>query len=326
MQIYILLTENCNLNCSMCIRGKQQGMNMDIDLLEKVFMENDFSEHEIVITGGEPTLHNKFVDVVRYVCNKAKYVTVATNGTNSNIVQQLEGCDNLLYQISLDGDKEDHNAIRGNGSFEKTWETILELEQSNSRYAIASVVSKKNYKNICKLVKYLENLRNMMYWRISYEMPFGNSGFKNIMSADEWNNFVDEILKQARFRVQIQKIFPFDLYEKHRVKLEENYEKKKRSMNCGSGKDKIYIYPNFKVYPCTCLTDFCIGNLKEQTLCEILHGEKNNIFMNYRPNKMSICNECEYLKFCNGGCMGMSYHYFGKLGVGDIRCPKLNNG
>ena len=38
----------------------------------------------------------------------------------------------------------------------------------------------------------------------------------------------------------------------------------------------------------------------------------------------SDCSKCKYLKVCNGGCIGMSYHYFKKIGMGDYRCPLIN--
>jgi radical SAM domain protein len=47
----------------------------------------------------------------------------------------------------------------------------------------------------------------------------------------------------------------------------------------------------------------------------------NKNFYNYNILENSICNQCKYKNFCNGGCMGMSYNILGKLGLGDIRCP-----
>lgn len=79
------------------------------------------------------------------------------------------------------------------------------------------------------------------------------------------------------------------------------------------------------VYPCTCLTDFCLGNLKLLPLSRILKSDLALKFANYTLLPDSNCNSCEYLKYCNGGCIGMSYHYFYKIGYGDPRCPKLRD-
>lgn len=323
MQIYILLTENCNLSCAMCIRGKQHGVNIDIDKLKNIIQKNDFRQHDLVITGGEPSIHKNYSEIVSMMCKNAKTVTVTSNGTLSLCFDKLKKYDNLKFQISLDGDMIVHDQIRGRGAFEKTWKTIEMMEILGVKYSIASVVSHKNEREIFDLIPKLKTLSKMLYWRVSYEMPFGSAKCENFMSAEEWNSFVDELLKKVDFRLKIQKIFPFELYEKRKQELEKLPADRFRSINCGSGKNKIYIYPDFKVYPCTCLTDFCIGSLSDQSLSEILISDKAKIFSEYQLADESLCINCEYLKYCNGGCIGMSYHCYGKLGMGDKRCPKL---
>ncbi len=321
MQIYFLLTENCNLNCSMCIRGRQHDINMDVDALNHVLNQNDFS----VITGGEPAIHENYSDIVRLMCSEAKNVTVTSNGTLNLNLDELANIENLFFQISLDGDQKDHNRIRGENTFERTWSTLQIMDSMGIKYAVASVVSKKNRDEIWELLAKLEGLKNMKYWKISYEMPFGNAaGIEDIMSADNWNYFVDHLLARAKLRLKVQKIFPFDLYEKRKSDLERAAERRKRKINCGSGTSKIYVYPDFNVYPCTCLTDFCVGNLREKSLKEIVTGKAIRIFSEYKLDAESDCQKCPYKKFCNGGCIGMSYHYWGKLGMGDLRCPRLN--
>lgn len=323
MQIYILLTEDCNLNCAMCIRGNQNGVNINLDVLKNIIKENDFTQHDIVITGGEPSIHKHYSEIVNMMCKNSKTVTVTSNGTLSLCFDELKENDNLKFQISLDGDLIKHNQIRGNGSFERTWQTIEMMENLGIKYSIASVVSHRNSSEIFDLIPKLKTLSKMLYWRVSYEMPFGSAKCSEYMSAKEWNSFVDDLLKKVDFRLKVQKIFNFDLYDKRKEELEKLPVDRFRSINCGSCKNKIYIYPDFKVYPCTCLTDFCIGSLCEKSLSEILNSNEAKIFSEYRLLEESYCMDCEYKKYCNGGCIGMSYHYYGKLGMGDKRCPKL---
>ncbi|MEE1282956.1 MAG: radical SAM protein [Acutalibacteraceae bacterium] len=320
MQIYLLLTDNCNLNCKMCIRGRQSGTNIDVTDLKKMSGINDLTNHDIVVTGGEPTLHKDFKEIVALLLEKTRTVTITTNGTINEYLTDDFLHDNLFFQVSIDGDIERHNSIRGQGNYEKSLITIKKLDEMGAKYSVASVVSYKNKESMFILEKELRKLKNIRYWRISYEMPFGDAESDDFMSAEEWNVFVDKIIGEARLKLKIQKIFPFEVYERRWDELDLIYSKKQRCNNCGSGSEKIYIYPDWTVYSCTCLTDFSLGNLKEKTIEEILLSNEIKRFSEYEVQN-PICLQCRYLKYCNGGCIGMSYHYYGKLGMGDKRCP-----
>lgn len=322
MQIYLLLTEKCNLCCSMCIRGKQSGCEIDFERLEQTDLWREFGKHDIVLTGGEPSLHKEFISIVNSISASARSLTVTTNGTLSSYLKDINDISKVFFQISLDGTDSVHDKIRGKGAFSKTFSTIKKLDEMGASYCVASVVSKKNIDCMPEMAELLCGLNNMEYWRISYEMPFGSAEQYNVamMTADEWNCFVDKMLNIVRFRLKIQKIFPFELFDK---RMNDNCDN--RIFNCGSCNGKIYIYPDLTVYPCTCLTDFPLGNLNEQGICEILSGEKARVFSRYSLVEDTPCNKCKYKHLCNGGCIGMSYHFFGGLGYGDARCPLLKD-
>ena len=322
MQIYILLTQKCNLHCSMCIRGKQSGDCISFSTLNSIFNRGDFDNHDIILTGGEPTLYNRLSDVAKLLSQTAHIVSITTNGTDSNVIQELIGIKNVMFQVSLDGDKIAHDVIRGAGTFDKVQSTIDILEKFDMTYTVSSVVSNKNIDGIFRLENLLRQRHKMKYWNISYEMPFGSATVAKSMSALEWNRFVDKLIGNAKVRIKIKKLFPFELYDRFADKL-RNISKQRRSFNCGSGRDKLYVYPDFSVYPCTCLENFCVGNLEQESLSQILDNKKIEQFQNYHVNSESVCASCQYLQFCRGGCIGMSVHYCGGLGYGDIRCPRI---
>lgn len=323
MQIYILLTENCNLNCAMCIRGRQQGTNIDLNALQEFSWLEELAGHDVVITGGEPSLHPQFSHIVHLFCGYAKTVTITSNGTINNYLTKNFLRPNLFFQISLDGDLAAHDGIRGKNVYNRSFETLRILDRLGAQFSVATVASRKNKNSLLNLEMELHKLKGLQYWKIAYEMPFGDADAEHMMPAEEWNRFVDYMLEYVSLRMKIKKIFPFELYDAHREELEQQRKGSKRSFNCGSGTNKLYLYPDLTVYSCTCLTDFPLGNLKENTLQEILNSEPIRKFVNYRVLDDSICSKCEYVKFCNGGCIGMSYHFFGKLGMGDMRCPKI---
>lgn len=323
MQIYLLLTEKCNLRCGMCIRGKQTGHDLSLASIKEAPWINELRTHDLVLSGGEPTLHPDFSEITWFFCKHANNVFITTNGINNSYLSKDFLRENLNFQVSIDGDEDAHDIIRGKGTFARSMSTVQKLDSLGARYTISSVVNRRNVQSIKKLELILRGLQNIKYWRITYEMPFGSANFKDMMTAKEWNAFVDDMISRARLKIKIQKIFPFELYDRRKEDLDRLIEKGGRCNNCGSGKDKIYIYPDLTVYPCTCLTDFPLGSLREKTIAEILNGKEASLFLHYEVNN-EICRKCQYLKYCNGGCIGMSYHVFNKLGMGDARCPKFS--
>lgn len=326
MQIYLLLTEKCNLHCAMCIRGSQEGKNLSYDELKKILEVQSFRNHDVVLTGGEPSLHKDFVKIIRLMCRNANKVAITTNGIFNDYLKDIADLknQNLMFQISVDGDEICHNKIRGKGTFQKTMKTVELVAQNSFIYSIATVVNADNMGSMFELRKIIETLPNLKHWKLSYEMPFGDAALSNSLQIENWNFFVDRIIANSHCKLFVKKLFPFDLYDRNMDKLNDLLKSGHRFTNCGSGKNKLYVYPDFNVYPCTCLKDFCVGNLKIQTLEEILADEKIRPFSNYKIDSESQCNDCKYKKFCNGGCIGMSYHKFKKLGMGDVRCPKLS--
>lgn len=306
----------------MCIRGVKSNSSLTLHDVLSAFQTDELCYYDIVITGGEPTMCDDFPEIVSFFSKHAKSVAICTNGTNSELLLSVHYGLNVRVQVSIDGTQSIHDSIRGEGSYQMAINTVALLDASNVPYTIATVVSKRNYQCMPELSKILESYKRLCYWALSFEMPFGNSDISSILSCDEWNMFVDNILNISNIRTRVKKLFPFDLYHKYAELLDSN-KLGKWCMNCGSGSEKIYIYPDLTVYPCTCLTDFPLGNLGHSSLHDILANEKAQSFSNYHIREESQCNSCEFLKYCNGGCMGMSYHYFNKLGMGDIRCPKV---
>ena len=308
----------------MCIRGDKSKNVLSLSDIERMQSIEELSPHDIVITGGEPTLCKNFIQIVDFLKDKCKSISICTNGTTDYYINKDFLDSKVAIQISLDGTKDIHDSIRGRNSYDTVIKTISKLEALEIPFTVSSVVNKNNIFCMRDLADVLESYKYLKYWNLSYEMPFGHADIKEILSTENWNLFVDNMLEYVHFRMKIQKMFPFDLFEKYKDKLDDIF-KGRKCLNCGSGRNKIYIYPDLSVYPCTCLTDFCLGNLKLQPLSKILKNDLALKFANYTVLPDSICKSCEYLMYCNGGCIGMSYHYYDKIGYGDPRCPKLRD-
>lgn len=324
MQMYLLLNNICNLNCSFCIRGEQKETAMlNRRALQKVLMANDFREYYLLLTGGEPSLHRELAEIVEDCAPCFKGISVNTNGVESSWVEQLH-TRKIHVQVSIDGTEEYHDLVRGNGKlrvYESAMQTIDRLNRRGITYNISTTVGKGNIKNVKKLCGKMDTIPNVQYWKVSPQLPFGCADAADVLEIGQWNDLVEYLLENARVPLRVSRLFDFKLLDRYR--REHPGARKLPGTNCGNVRYKIYVYPDFTVYPCTCLTDFPLGNLLESSLPEIIGSEAAGKFIHYEVNPESECSKCRYLELCNGGCIGMSYHFFGKLGMGDKRCPLM---
>ena len=333
--IYFTLTKACNLACLHCIRSKipnrvslteTEVMPTDLAMESLDIISSFYSKSTLVITGGEPTLYSDFFVILKKACAQFERVVLTSNGLFTNdtlnkLVLFSNNKKNFYIQISLDGDEYTHDQIRGKGSFEKVFRRVKELCNlcRKNSISVSTTVNAINISSMFNLAFYLAKIP-IQKWRLSPEQIFDKDLFVNRqISSLEWNRFVDAILPVCSFRVSIRKIFDFSLMDKLLDVSNGEYVK----CNCGFGKSKIYIYPDFSVLLCTCMPHLTVGNVLNDDI-ELI----NERMLAYKLVCLdeSVCKTCKYLLICNGGCVGYSFHYQGKIGLGDIRCPKVQQG
>jgi MoaA/NifB/PqqE/SkfB family radical SAM enzyme len=127
-RLTVELTNICNLHCSYCLRDEDALYNTRASFIAPEFLESIIKQAKQVIgithltfTGGEPTLHPQFDDVLRIIAANGLKTSFVTNGWNfEKISPKLVNYRNTITHVafSLDGPtREDHDKWRGDGSF-----------------------------------------------------------------------------------------------------------------------------------------------------------------------------------------------------------------
>lgn len=322
VEIYFIITSRCNLHCSFCIRknlSKYDDIMIEdaMSVIDK--LSHDFPLSNLIITGGEPTLHNNFFEIVEYACNRFSKVIINSNGmfskdTSDGLKKYLQA--NLYIQFSLDGSELIHDSLRGLGSFKHVLFMIDSFRDFASHVFISTTVGKNNIENVLLLPNILQNIK-FKCWKVSQEQVEYPT-LKNVIDSSYWNSFVDSLLEKCCFRVSIKKMFDFKLFDKFMEK-HEIYEECIR--NCGIGNYKMYITPTQDILGCSCMP-FVYGNFKHDTIDTIRVRLKS---AQVKVPEDSPCYRCKYKILCNSGCPGYSYKLFGKSGMGDLRCPVIKN-
>jgi len=104
--MYLQITTKCNMKCGHCCYScNRNGKHGDYHFMLKALdFISDYADI-LAIGGGEPTLHPRFFDILRYALARFDSVWMATNGSRLksmqrlyNIITQDDWCDTSIFQ------------------------------------------------------------------------------------------------------------------------------------------------------------------------------------------------------------------------------------
>ncbi len=106
------------------------------------------------ITGGDPILHRRFWEILALLRDRSIPFTILGNPFHltDDVCRRLKeyGCEK--YQMSIDGLRQTHDAIRKPGSFDTTIEKIGVIRGAGIRCAVMTTVSGTNINEIPEIV------------------------------------------------------------------------------------------------------------------------------------------------------------------------------
>lgn len=151
-KLWLYTNYDCNLHCSYCVAKSSPNAPRrmlglaNVKRLIHEAVELGFSE--VFFTGGEPFLLNEIYEMLAFSSGLVK-TTVLTNAMILRGSRLDRLCavanENLIVQVSLDGGKaEDHDYYRGRGSWEKTVESILILQERGFRIRLSTTETPVN--------------------------------------------------------------------------------------------------------------------------------------------------------------------------------------
>ncbi|HEY3581421.1 MAG TPA: radical SAM protein [Pyrinomonadaceae bacterium] len=150
-RLSVELANICNLHCSYCFRSEDNLYShhaefFPLTLLRRVIDEAREAAQitHVNFTGGEPTLHPQFAEVLETVAASGLQASFVTNGWHfERTWPALLANRNAISHVafSLDGtDRETHDRWRGNGSFERLVRAFSRCYIARLPFAIKIVV------------------------------------------------------------------------------------------------------------------------------------------------------------------------------------------
>ena len=138
----------CNLACPFCLEGSRPGDNrlerMSLaDVRPWIDEASAMGVGQFSFTGGEPFIVKDFIAILRYA-SRFNPCLVLTNGTDP-VLRRMDGIESLArqphpvaFRISIDYPHPDrHDASRGRGNYEKSWQCLAELHARGFAVSLA---------------------------------------------------------------------------------------------------------------------------------------------------------------------------------------------
>ena len=144
--VQFIPTEGCNLRCPFCnqwgengyfLAGAREVATMDRRGMTKLVEQLSPRDSLINIHGGEPFAYKHIDSLLDVLAARQFDVLITTNGTLlADHLDSLARLRNLAIILSIDGDEETHDRIRGKGNFQKTKDGISSLFELRRRRGI----------------------------------------------------------------------------------------------------------------------------------------------------------------------------------------------
>jgi radical SAM protein with 4Fe4S-binding SPASM domain len=159
------LTDRCNLRCRHCYIGDSLHQDLPYETIREILKEFEKIQGlRLLLSGGEPLLHPQFWKVNEVLRDYAFRSVLLSNGAliTKDSAKRLRVHE---VQVSLDGMKKGHEAIRGKGTFEKTLSAIDHLQEANIPVSIATMIHRENLNEFDSLASLIES-KKIKEWNV----------------------------------------------------------------------------------------------------------------------------------------------------------------
>ena len=260
--LYLYLTDACNMNCKHCYLGERLVEKEQMPL-SSVKAHLDFwrevGSTKVCFLGGEPTLYEHLHESVDYAraLNYNK-VIINTNLTNYayKIMKEFTPEEITYIQTSLDGaTSTTHDTIRRPGAFSETTESISKLAKQGHDVRLIMTVNRFNINEVIPMIKLAHQLGcSLVKFHLMSEIGNAENGDIRGLSADEWYHAclaIKEYAKSAnRENIKISYQPAYAAFGEVDSNISENYH------GCiGKMRERMSIFPNGDGYICSFLFD-----------------------------------------------------------------------
>ena len=305
------ITRKCNLKCPHCYSQAQNAPHpdeMSTQEIKKVISEvAKCGTKMIIFDGGEPTLREDLLELIRHANDVGLMPLLGTNATliTQEFARSLKDAGLVAAAISLDGyKKEIYDAFRGvEGSFDMVIEGLKNLLNADVGFQIDPCMHRDNLPYLEEIAK-LSKQKGSVALEIFDFVPTGRGKDAKryeisqenrkrlirrvITMAIEDEEMIFRLLALPQYWIEVEKMVPEKMIAKRFIRT-----------CCGAGIRFATIMYDGTVYPCMLLQEEA-GNVREKSFKDIWHNSTLLKALRNRDNLKGKCKHCKYRTVCGG--------------------------
>ncbi len=311
-EVWLHVTDRCNLACPMCYFQSDRGPSVDRclppDKMRRVIeIIAATGPQQVVVSGGEPLMRIDLQELLGELKERGQRVWLLTNGTllTPSVARWLAGCVDRV-SVSLDGTTAAvHEKVRGAGTFSAVLRGIKSLQgEGFTRIGIVPTIRRDNLTEIFDLDRFAETLHVTVDSRCLFTAR-GSAAF----CKDDYEVSMDDLIRaaNAEMRRRLRRGDDFRKAPACAQTITDFVQPQLR--RCGAGQEKLSIDVDGSLYPCQLLheREFHLGNiLSFQDLNQLIRGPhalQVARFTADRADNVGACRACDVRRFCGGGCV-----------------------
>jgi len=302
-------TSRCNLRCSFCVVGhrfESEAEHRRQELTEEELRHviDQIPRFTVTsFTGGEPFIRPDFMDLVEYTSRRHRchIITNATlidedgAGRLANLgARHVLGTGLVFIGVSLQGTRDTHDRVTGRvGSFDKAVNSIRMIQQNKAalgrrfpRFHITTVINETTVEHLPAIVETAAELGIDICNFPLEDRKFDDRAAHGIEAADfdrtphpppaipepllrEIHAAAEQVARRRHVELRWPRM-PFD-------DVVDYYQNRfdPRGFECHTPWTKVFVSYYGAVHPCNF---YEVGNVREQSLCQIWNGERFRAF------------------------------------------------
>lgn len=270
MLLGFALTRHCNLRCPHCIRDDVTEVRaIPLSLITRIVDEarDLFGDVVCSFTGGEPTIHPEWNELIAALAERRVPYKLVTNGWHMRrIMPSIDHHPPGAVRVSLSGATEDiHDAERGRGSFRRVQLAVALLTSRQIPTGLSIVIDKRDRHQVREAADLAESLGcNWISFILPQPVPASADRNSDLL-PEEWIDVRDEVAALGR-----------EAHRRTAVSMDYGAPFEGDEVACDTMKLKrIYVDPDARVSLCCQLSDYgfntqdITGDLNNSSLADV---------------------------------------------------------